>query len=106
MRDFMVSRYIWPRKTQDIDKWIQNCLPCIRRKTPRLMRDGLTQSIVASQPLVDFVGPLTKDKDGNEYILTAIVVFTQFVCLPCQVKISRELAGIYCQACFFFKLDF
>jgi hypothetical protein len=69
MRDFMVSRYIWPRMIQDIDEWTQNCLPCIRQKTLRPLRNGLTQSIVASRSLekfcIDFVGPLTKDKNDQ-----------------------------------------
>ena len=106
MRDFMVSRYIWPRMTQDIDEWIQNCLPCIRRKTPRPMRDGLTQSIVASHPLekicIDFVGPLTKDKDGNEYILTAIDVFTRYLfAFPVKSRSAENVAEKLLQGVFF-----
>ena len=80
MTDFMVPRYNWPRMIQDINEWTHNCLPCIRRKTSRPLRDGLTQTIVSSHPLekicIDFVGPLTKD---NEYILTVIDVFTRYL---------------------------
>ena len=87
MREFMVSRYIWPHMIQDIDEWTHNCLPCIRRKTPRPLRDGLTQSIVASRPLeklcIDFVGPLTTDKDGNIYIYIYIYIY---ICM-CVVNI-------------------
>ena len=106
MREFMVSRYIWPHMIQDIDEWTHNCLPCIRRKTPRPLRDGLTQSIVASRPLeklcIDFVGPLTTDKDGNEYILSAIDVFTRYLfAFPVKSRSAENVAEKLLQGVFF-----
>jgi hypothetical protein len=61
---------------------------------------------VASHPLekicIDFVGPLTKDKDVNEYILTVIDVFTQYLfAFPVKSRSAENVAEKLLQGVFF-----
>jgi hypothetical protein len=76
------SRYYWPGMAKDVGRWVKGCLLCARRKTPRPLRHGPLQSIMATRPLetvaIDIVGKLPETIDGNQYLLTMIDHFTRW----------------------------
>ena len=81
--NLLVPRYYWKNMTDDIKSFIRGCLPCLRRKTPRPRQAGLTSPMLAPDPrygwAIDSVGKLPVTRDGNQYVLTMINVFTRWV---------------------------
>lgn len=67
-------RFYWDSMAADIENWIKSCRTCASRnrpgkatKAPMILRevDSAFDTIV-----IDLVGPLTKTKNGNKWILT------------------------------------
>ena len=89
--------FFWPGLKQDVIRWVRSCLACTRRKTPRPMRAGITEPVLASYPnqtlAMDIVGPMHCSLDGNMWILTMIDQFTRWpVAVPIPDRTSAAIA--------------
>ena len=95
------QRFWWPRMKQDIRRWVKCCSLCARRKIPRPLKCGLTQSMTQRIPFhtiaLDIVGPVLPNAEGHEYILTGIDVFTRYpIAIPLHNrKASTIMKAIY-----------
>jgi exonuclease III len=90
-------RVFWPRMTKDIRRWVKCCSCCIRRKTPRPMRAGFTEPVLATFPnqilAIDIVGKMVLSEDGNLWMLTMIDPFTRWpVVVPIPNRTSEVIA--------------
>src|SRR5262249_4290499 len=78
----LVPRFFGPGMVKDIIRWVQGCIACRKRKTPRPLRQGITMPIQSSFPnqtvAIDIVGPMMESSSGNRWILTMIDVFTRW----------------------------
>ncbi len=94
----------WPNVRKDIAKYLQNCQECLRHN---VSKEGYhpAKSITAKEQWdhlqMDLIGPVPTSKDGYNYILTVVDVFTGFVVLkPTKTKemecIARCLWSIFC----------
>lgn len=93
------ERFYWPSMTREIKKWVQGCMNCRRRKTPRPLRAGITEPALATYPnetvAIDIWGPLPKTEKGNCFVLTMIDTFTRWpVAIPIPDKSSATIAEV------------
>ncbi|KAL7298433.1 hypothetical protein TKK_0008222 [Trichogramma kaykai] len=75
--------YYWENLKSDIQRRIQQCLNCqlkklVRLKTRQPMIISDTPGVPFEKVALDIVGPMTKSKDGFEYILTIQDNFSKF----------------------------
>jgi hypothetical protein len=78
------ASYYWPDMSKDVKRWVQACLACRRRKTPRQMHAGEPGEVSnATRPwqrvAIDIVSATTTSQDGCTKILTMIDLFTRYV---------------------------
>ena len=75
-------RYWWPNFKKHIRAWVKACSLCTRRKTPRPLKSGLTESMNQNRPwhtaAIDIVGPCLPNSRGDRWILTVIDTFTRY----------------------------
>jgi len=80
--DKIRSRYWWPHMRQDIEKWVQTCQDCQRRKGPKETKIGFLKPIPVGRPFetiaFDVMGPLPKTKHGNQYIFVVMDMSTKW----------------------------
>jgi len=85
----------WPGMTQDAVRWVRGCVACKKRKTPRPLRQGMTQPVFSRFPnhtvAIDIVGPMLETSSGNLWILTMIDVFTRW---PLAVAIPNRKSSV------------
>ena len=93
------EKYYWPGISKDVDRRLQSCLACLRRKTPRPMKAGVMTSVLRTKPFdlveMDFYGPLPDTMDGNRYILTMVDVFSRW---PIAVPVTDRKASTVARA--------
>ena len=75
--------YYWENLKDDIQRRVQQCLPCQLKKLVRLkVRQPMvitdTPGIPFHKIAMDIVGPVPKTKNGNEYMLTMQCSFSKF----------------------------
>src|SRR5271155_3894027 len=91
--------FFWPGMAHDAYRWVKSCSGCKKRKTPRPMRQGITEAVFATIPnqtvAIDIVGPLMETSAGNQWILTMIDVFTRW---PVAVPIPNRKAKVITRA--------
>ena len=72
------DRFYWDTMYKDTVNWLKACIPCAKRKTPKVTKIGLNPINEADQPFdmvgMDVLGPLTETPRGNKYI----VVFSDY----------------------------
>ena len=78
-----LRRYFWwSSYARDVKAWVNSCMYCQKRKTPRPLRQGLTGSLGVSEPwhtlAYDIVGPLPETDFGHKYLLTVVDHFSRF----------------------------
>src|ERR1044072_1444817 len=76
----MKLQYFWPQMYEEIKEYIQSCHQCqVHAKTSK---QNELFPIPISAPWesigIDFVGPFPETRQGNKYIITAIVSFPQW----------------------------
>jgi transposase InsO family protein len=95
--DQISSYFFWPGMAQDAYRWVRSCSGCKKRKTPRPMRQGITEPVFATFPnqtvAIDIVGPLMETSAGNQWLLTMIDIFTRWpVAIPIPNRKSKVVA--------------
>ena len=98
-RTFLQIRlfFYWPGMRRDVLRWVKACLACRRRKTPRPMRQGITEAALSSYPnetvAMDIIGRFSTTDDGFEWVLTMIDTFTRWVvAVPLKDRSSNSVA--------------
>jgi len=90
------ERFFWFRRSKEVARYVQRCLECSSNKSgnkgrhPRVMNH-------AGAPLekvhMDFLGPLPKTKEGNEFVLVLVDNFTKWVeCYPLASQTAEVTA--------------
>eukprot|EP01125_Pyxidicula_operculata_P010429 TRINITY_DN342_c0_g1_i11.p1 TRINITY_DN342_c0_g1~~TRINITY_DN342_c0_g1_i11.p1 ORF type:complete len:911 (+),score=64.75 TRINITY_DN342_c0_g1_i11:1973-4705(+) len=93
-------RFWWKGMYEDVQRYIQTCDTCNRRKTPKRTREGLLQPIRVGRPGamvgMDILGPITKTQRGNQYILVITDHFTKWVeCFPLNNTSASTVARVF-----------
>ena len=77
------SRFYWYNWKDDVTAWINACSVCAGRKTPNRPKAPLHSIIEAEKPFdmigIDFVGPLPKTDNGNQWLLVITDYATRWV---------------------------
>ena len=83
------THFYWEGMNGNIRQHIKKCMPCKKRKTPRPLRAGLTETFSPTGPFhtigMDLCGPYLPSKQNNTYILGMICLFLRWpmaVALP------------------------
>ena len=82
--DRVSAHFFWPKMKQDIAEYCRSCHTCqVVGKPNQTIPQAPLKPIPAfgepfSRVLVDCVGPMTKTKSGNQYLLTIVCVSTRF----------------------------
>jgi len=76
-------KYFWPGMKGQIFNYVRSCDACQRTKADRKKIVGFFLRFGKSQPWervgLDFIEPLPKDIDGNEFIIVCCDYLTKFV---------------------------
>lgn len=76
--------YYWPKMPQDTYKYVTNCEACQEAK-PSNINSKTTMGGFRDPKYpwrliaIDFVGPITRSKNGNAWILTVVDLFSKYV---------------------------
>jgi transposase InsO family protein len=102
-------RYYWPKMLQDIKNYITNCETCKAAKpltsnpTPPMGRQKLADhpwQLISA----DYLGPLTRSKKGNNFLLVVADWFSKEVLLfPCRAAESKSLVNMIEHGVFYTK---
>ena len=91
------SKYFWYGLSGDVQEYIRRCFTCNRNK--KAVRYGKRPMIIyqAGAPMervhLDFIGPLPKTPQGNQYILMMVDQFTKWVeCVPLPSQTAEVTA--------------
>ena len=93
----IAQRFYWKNRYKHVSRWVNSCLRCRMRKTPRPQNVFPPGSIPLStgpmQTLVlDFSGPFNTTARGNRYILGIMCPFAKWpICVPLP---SRKASGV------------
>lgn len=93
--------YYWENLKQDIQRRIQQCLECqlkklVRLKTKQPMVITDTPGTVFDKIAMDIVGPLSRTKNNNEYILTMQDQLSKFcLAVPLQNTLASSVADAF-----------
>ena len=95
----ITSKYYWPSQRKDIARWVKSCLVCAKRKTPRPVTQGLTESSLAQYPFqivgIDLVGKCLETSRGYTWILTIVDHFSRW---PIAIPIPDRKASTIARA--------
>eukprot|EP00795_Rhopilema_esculentum_P005390 gene5390-558_t len=101
--------YFWPTMKSDIKRHVRHCKDCARFKSTKPATKTPLKSIETERPLqivaMDFVGPLPKSDQGNQYALVLVDHFTRWpVVYPVEdteaETVARSLRDfIHCYGC-------
>lgn len=94
-------RYFWPKMFSYVSKYVLSCPDCQTRKQPPGRPVGFLQPIPpAGRPFqqvgMDFIGPFTKSKAGNRYIVVITDYHTKWVeAVACPAATAAEAARAF-----------
>ena len=95
----IATAYFWDGMSKDVRRWVQSCLACRRRKTPRNLHAGVPGAVsVATRPwqtvAIDVVSASTKSAEGYTKILTVMDLFSRYVmAIPLKRARAKEVGG-------------
>ena len=92
------DRFYWPGMAKDVEEWIKEWPPCLRRKTPTNSRAHLV-NIVTARPLelvcFDFL-TLKKSKGGYQHVLVITDHFTRYTqAIPTRNMTAKTTAEVF-----------
>lgn len=77
------QNYYWPGMSQDVNAFVEDCETCLKVKFNQNPLKGLLTTRPLLNPWaqlsVDTVGPLTRSKKGNSYIIVIQDLYTKYV---------------------------
>ena len=77
----VMRRAYWPTWRTDVRMWMRQCQPCAKYHRGGPPRQAALNPFAASEPFevlaIDVTGPHPKSKNGNQYILTALDLFSK-----------------------------
>jgi hypothetical protein len=81
------ERFFWYGMMKEAAGFVSTCGPCSRNKHPHRHARAEMIRYLAGAPMqrvhLDFLGPLPKTREGNEYVLVTVDQFTKWVeCVP------------------------
>lgn len=89
--------HFWPFMSKDVREYVKKCEKCQMNKAPNeLMRIPMGDSKKPERPwgtiAIDYMGPYTRSKSGNSYLLVVLDVLTKFCVLkPMKRAESKSL---------------
>ena len=91
------ERFYWYGMGKDISTYVSTCSVCSKNKKTGKYGKFPMQEYQASAPMervhLDFLGPLPKTAQGNEYVLVMVDQFTKWVeCVPLNTQTAAETA--------------
>ena len=95
----MTHRYWWHGMKRDVTRWINACLGCALRKTPRPSRAGLAYTMESPYPFhtvaIDLcLGRQKGTKEDSSYILTMLDTFSRWpIAIPIPDKKPATIAS-------------
>ena len=97
LKKIVCKRFHWPKMVKSINKWVNGCAPCQRRKQYRRTNYGLFKSTVSTRPwqraCMDLVGPLPETDNHNVYLLTIVDTFSRWpLAIPLPNKKAETIA--------------
>ena len=97
--ELIQRKYWWKGMHKDVSRWVNACLQCKKRKTPRPAKAG-DPAIICNAPspwhtvamdLINATGTTTSD--GHQHILTATCIFTRWtIAVPLRNKKAQTIA--------------
>lgn len=80
------NEYYWPKMTKSIAEYVKLCDACKANKSPTYtLRHEMGEAKPLTHPwnvvAVDYLGPLPRSKNGNNFLFVAIDCFTKFIVL-------------------------
>lgn len=89
------QRFYWPKMAKELKHHIQSCEVCKEVKAPSIpVTPQMGEMRIAEHPwqivAADFVGPLPRSKQGNQYILVVSDLFSKWVLLQPLKKIESS----------------
>lgn len=89
--------FYWWRMVADIKNYVLTCDVCCKNKRGPLPNRSALKSYQAGSPMekvhLDFLGPLPRTENGNEYILMMVDSFTKWVeCVPLPSQTAEVTA--------------
>ena len=94
----MAFKYWWNGMKDDTTRWVNSCLACALRKTPRPSRAGKAYTMESPEPFhtvaVDLLlGRQQGTKQGNKYLLTMVDTFSRWpIAVPIPDKEPATIA--------------
>lgn len=106
--DKLKRTYWFPRMNQFVKKYVKACIPCAYAKQTSGRKEGFLHPIPKT-PIpfycihIDHLGPFTKSKNGNTYILGIIDGYTKFIILKAvrntksrtTINLLRDVFGLF-----------
>lgn len=88
-------RYFWPRMVLDVREYVSKCTICKESKAPNIaLAPPLGEKRVTSHPwqiiALDFIGPLPRSRNQNQYILSVVDLFSKWIMLVPFRKIDSK----------------
>lgn len=90
------NKYYWPGLKRDVIKFVNHCEVCLAHKTPQTKPAGFMSTTQALGPwdivTLDFIGPLPRSKQGNQYILVMQDKFSKWIeCISLRKATATSL---------------
>ena len=100
----VVQSYFWHKLSKDVKLFVIRCHSCninkINRKNKFLMVQNHSGTPM-EKVHIDFLGPLPKSKNGNEYILVIVDNFSKWIeCIPLPFQTAEVTARAAINHCF------
>ncbi|XP_061166034.1 uncharacterized protein LOC133174958 [Saccostrea echinata] len=91
------DRFFWYGMMREAEQFVSTCGPCSRNKHPQRHARAEMIKYHAGAPMervhLDFLGPLPRTKQGNEYVLVMVDQFTKWVeCVPLPTQTAEATA--------------
>ena len=84
--------YYWPHMAADIYATVRNCTTCAKNRVKLRKRTNPLKLFTATEPLkdlcIDILGPLTKTKSGNRFLVVTTDRFTKLTQIAALKRID------------------